>query len=79
MKYALCVLILIIGINILIKISKKNKYKKIIKKNKHIQCETTENLNDETSQLDKTKMNYSKSTIRIEKDIIIVHSETIID
>lgn len=79
MKYALYIIVGIIIINILVRINKKSKYKKIMKKNKSIKDETTVDLNDETSPLCENKLLDFKYNLKIKKNIVVVHSETIID
>lgn len=79
MKYALYIIVGIIIINILVRINKKSKYKKIMKKNKSIKDETTVDLNDETSPLCENKLLDFKYNLKIKKNIVVVHSETTID
>lgn len=79
MKYALYIIVGIIIINILVRINKKSKYKKIMKKNKSIKDETTVDLNDETSPLCENKLIDFKYNLKIKKNIVVVHSETTID
>lgn len=79
MKYALYIIVGIIIINILVRINKKSKYKKIMKKNKNIEDESTIDLNDETSPLYENKLLDFKYNLKIKKNIVVVHSETTID
>lgn len=79
MKYALYIIVGIIIINILVRINKKSKYKKIMKKNKSIKDETTVDLNDETSPLCENKLLDFKYNLKIKKNIVVVHSKTTIE
>lgn len=79
MKYALYIIVGIIIINILVRINKKSKYKKIMKKNKSIKDETTVDLNDETSPLYENKLLDFKYNLKIKKNIVVVHSKTTIE
>lgn len=79
MKYALYIIVGMIIINILVRINKKSKYKKIMKKNKNIEDESTIDLNDETSPLCANKLLDFKHNLKIKKNIVVVHSETTID
>ena len=79
MKYALYIIVGMIIINILVRINKKSKYKKIMKKNKNIEDESTIDLNDETSPLYENKLLDFKHNLKIKKNIVVVHSEITID
>lgn len=79
MKYGIYIVFGIILINIFVRFNKKNKYKKIIKKSENIQNEATVELNDETSPLYENKLNNSKYNLKIEKNLVVVHSDTTID
>lgn len=79
MKYGIYIVFGIILINIFVRFNKKNKYKKIIKKSENIQNEATVELNDETSPLYENKLNNLKYNLKIEKNLVVVHSDTTID
>ena len=48
-------------------------------KSENIQNEATVELNDETSPLYENKLNNSKYDLKIEKNLVVVHSDTTID
>ncbi len=79
MKYVLYIIVGIVITNLLIKINKKIKYKKLVSKNRNIENGTTIALNDETTPLYESNVKGSRYKLKIEKDIVVVHSDITID